>query len=33
MCSWTTVVAKLTSLITSNISNEVLYQYGRELPG
>ena len=24
-------VAKLTSLITSNISNEVLYQYGREL--
>jgi hypothetical protein len=24
-------VAKLTSLITSNISNELLYQYGREL--
>ncbi len=24
-------VAKLTSLLTSNISNEVLYQYGREL--
>ena len=24
-------VTKLTSLITSNISNEVLYQYGREL--
>jgi hypothetical protein len=24
-------VAKLTSMITSNISNEVLYQYGREL--
>jgi carboxypeptidase family protein len=24
-------IAKLTSLITSNISNEVLYQYGREL--
>jgi outer membrane receptor protein involved in Fe transport len=24
-------VAKLTSLITSNMSNEVLYQYGREL--
>ena len=24
-------VAKLTSLITSNISNEVLFQYGREL--
>ena len=24
-------VAKLTSLVTSNISNELLYQYGREL--
>ena len=24
-------VAKLTSLITTNISNELLYQYGREL--
>jgi hypothetical protein len=24
-------VAKLTSLVTSNISNEILYQYGREL--